>query len=328
MKIVIIGGTGNISLSIVRLLLNQGHDVTCYNRGKSGDLPEGARLICGDRNDRAEFERVMQAGKFDAAIDMMGFSTEDAQSSIRAFRGVGQFVQCSTVCTYGIDYDWMPVSEDHPVRPISGYGQGKVDADSAYMAAYYSYGFPVTIIKPSTTYGPKQGLLRQIANDFSWLDRIRKGKPILTGDGSIAHQFLHVDDAAKAFAGVLGKQHCFGQTYNMCKRGFTTWAEYHQTAMKVLGRQVETVSVTREVLQAIDRDRFSYYVDIFAFNGYYSAEKLFRDVPEFQPIVSLEQGMIDVLEAMDRTGRIPDSDTMDWEDKLITAQEAVSKITL
>ena len=105
MKIGIVGGTGNISQAIVRLLLKKGHQVVCFNRGQSAPMPEGARLIQGDRYNRAEFERLMQAEKFDAAIDMICFNAEDAASSVRAFRGVGWFVQTSTVCTYGIQYD-------------------------------------------------------------------------------------------------------------------------------------------------------------------------------------------------------------------------------
>lgn len=328
MKIAIVGGTGNISTSIVNLLLQGGHDVTCYNRGMSGSLPEGIRHIRGDRNDRDAFERSMQEGRFDAAIDMMGFSAEDARSSIRAFRGVGHFVQCSTVCTYGVDFDWMPVTEDHPLRPTTAYGRGKADADAVYLGACYAEGFPVTIIKPSTTYGPKQGLLRQIARDYSWLDRIRKGKPILTGDGSLAHQFLHVEDAAKAFVGVLLKPHCLGQTYNMVNRGFTRWAEYHRAAMNVIGRQVDMVCITADALEAVDRNLFAYYLEMFAYDLYFSPEKLYRDVPEFHPMVSLEQRMTGVLEAMDRTGMIPDSDAIHWEDRLIEAQRAVSNTSI
>jgi nucleoside-diphosphate-sugar epimerase len=324
MKIAIVGGTGNISQSITQLLLRQGHDVACCNRGISGSQPDGARHVLVDRNDRETFELKMRDGRYDAAIDMMCFSKEDAQSSIRAFRGVGHFVQCSTVSTYGIAFSWLPVTEDHPLHPTSGYGRGKVDADNAFLGAYYSDGFPVTIIKPSTTYGPKQGLLRQIALDFSWIDRIRKGKAILTGNGGLIHQFLHVQDAAKAFAGVLFKLQCLGQTYNMCRRGFTTWADYHLAAMDLIGRHVETISIPYETLKAVDKDRFAYYLDMFAFNLYFSAEKLYRDVPEFQPTISLDRGMADVLEAMDRQRRVPDSDAMDWEDKLIAAQLTVS----
>lgn len=49
------------------------------------------------------------------------------------------------------------------------------------------------------------------------------------------------------------------------------------------------------------------------------------DVPEFRPAISLEQGMQQVIEAMDREGRIPDSDTLEWEDRLIAAQQGVGK---
>ncbi len=39
MKIGIVGGTGNISQPIVRLLLEQGHEVVCFNRGQITKLP-------------------------------------------------------------------------------------------------------------------------------------------------------------------------------------------------------------------------------------------------------------------------------------------------
>jgi nucleoside-diphosphate-sugar epimerase len=324
MNICIVGGTGNISESIVRLLLERGDEVTIFNRGRHRPVPESVRLIQGDRNDREDFERKMQAENFDAAIDMICFTPDDAQSSLRAFRNVGHFVMTSTVCTYGIDYDWFPVTEDHPLRPITDYGRNKAAADAVFMAAYYQHGFPVTIIKPSTTYGPQQGLIRQIAWDYSWIDRIRKGKPILVcGDGNALHQFLYVNDAGLAFMGVLGKEHTKGQTYNLVKRGYTTWAEYHRTAMKVLGREVELIGVPFNDLKAFQIPEFDICEEIFAHHVYYSADKLIRDVPEFQPVISLEEGMAHVIEAMDRDGRIPDSDTIAWEDPIIQAQRSI-----
>jgi nucleoside-diphosphate-sugar epimerase len=326
MNVCVVGGTGNISTSIVRLLLEAGHEVTCFNRGRSGALPDGVRRIAGDRKDREAFERVLRAENFDAAIDMICFTKEDALSSLRAFPDVAHFVHCSTVATHGIQYDWYPATEDHPLRPITPYGRGKVEADAAYMEAYYRDGFPVTIIKPSTTYGPKMGLIRQVAWDFTWLDRIRKGKPLLVcGDGNALHQFLHVDDAALGFVHVLGRERTLGQTYHLVERGCTTWAEHHRTAMRVLGREVELVGVPFADLAAADIPNFGICRDIFAHHIWYSGEKVARDVPEFRPRVSLEQGMAQVLAAMERSGRIPDSDEVAWEDRIIAAQRAVRK---
>jgi len=50
-----------------------------------------------------------------------------------------------------------------------------------------------------------------------------------------------------------------------------------------------------------------------------------RDVPEFQPRVSLEAGMIQVLEAMQREGRIPSADENTWEDEIIEKQRNVRR---
>lgn len=324
MKVGIVGGTGNISASIVRLLLCEGHEVTCCNRGKTAPPPDGARTLAVDRANRADFEQKIQAEKFDAAIDMICFTREDAESAIRAFRGVSHLVYCSTVCTYGIHYDWMPVTEDHPLNPITDYGRNKAAADNAFLAAHHAAGFPVTIIKPSTTYGPRLGLLRQVAWEFSWIDRVRRGKPIaICGDGMAIHQFLHVDDAALGFAHCLGRRQCIGQTYNLVRAEYASWADYHRTAMQVIGREVEMVGVPLAALQRAKVPNLDICTTIFAHNCYYCGHKIARDVPEFRPVISLADGMRQVLEVMDREGRIPDSTAFTWEDALIRQQMAV-----
>ncbi len=329
MKVCIVGGTGNISTPISKLLLDMGHEVTLFNRGKKNPTPKGARLIQGDRQDRPAFEAAMQAARFDAAIDMICFTAEDAQSTIRAFRGVKHLIFTSTVCTYGVQSDWLPVTEDHPLRPITDYGRNKVSAGRIFMEAYYHEGFPVTIIRPSTTFGPQLTLLRQIAWEAGWVDRVKKGKPIaVCGDGRALHQWLFVDDAAPAFAFALGRDRCIGQIYNMMKNEFGSWADYHRTAMAVIGREVELVGVPLASLLAAKTPNVSICETIFSHNTVYSPDKLMRDVPEFRPRISLREGISRVLEAQERDGRIPDSDKETWEDRLIAAQRKVGEIKL
>jgi nucleoside-diphosphate-sugar epimerase len=315
------GGTGHISTSIVRVLLAQGHDVTCFNRGLRGEIPQGAHLLRGDRQDRAEFERTIRAGRFDAVIDMLCFSQADALSSLRAYRDVAHIIQCSTVCTYGITYDWLPVTEDHPLRPITPYGRHKAAADEVLLEAHARHGFPVTILKPSTTYGPIQGMLRQVAWEFSWIDRIRQGKPIVVCDqGKALHQHLHVEDAAGAFAQVLGQARCVGHIYNLVSEPAITWAAYHCTAMQVLGREVELVSVSLDDLERYHVPGHEICQEIFAHHTIYSGAKLHRDVPVFHPVVSLPDGMRQVFAALEQAGRIPPADSDGWEDHLIATR--------
>jgi nucleoside-diphosphate-sugar epimerase len=328
MRVVIVGGTGNISTSIVNLLVGQGHEVTCFNRGISDVLPEDVRLIRGDRNDREAFEKAMRREKFDAAIDMISFTPEDAASSLKAFRGVKHFIHCSTVVTYGVEFKWLPVTEDHPVRPTIPYGKMKVAADNLLLEAYYRENFPVTILKPSTTYGPKR-VLRQLGLDTMWIDRIRKGKPILMlGDGKALHHLLYVDDAALGFAGALGKEHCIGQIYNIVNPEYTDWESYHRTAMKVLDEEVELVGVPLNSLLTYDEKRFAMCRDIFAQNCYYSSEKILRDIPEFRPAVSLAEGLKRSFEFLDKQGLIPNSDDETWEDEIIDAQRRVGMVNI
>ena len=321
MKICVVGGNGNIGYSIARQLLAFGYEVTCFNRGLSGPAPDGAKTILGDRHHRDEFERLMQAEKFDAAIDMFCFTHEDALSSIRAFQGVRHFVNCSTVATYGREFDCLPTTEEYPLRPTSDYGVKKAQADQVFLDAYRTIGFPATIIKPSLTYGTRYGLPRQIGYSLVWLDRIRKGMPIVvSGDGTTIQQFMHVDDAGLAFALIVGKAKCIGQTYNLVHQGFTQWDSYYRTVMRVLGRDVNMVGVPAADIIALRDSGFLNTDDIPSHNSFFCADKLSRDVPEFVQHVSLEARIQQVIEALDKEGRIPNADNHDWEDRLIKAQ--------
>jgi hypothetical protein len=95
--------------------------------------------------------------------------------------------------------------------------------------------------------------------------------------------------------------------------------------MQVLGRQVELVGVPLTELIAFNVPNVEICREVFAHHAYYSAEKLFRDVPEFRPMVSLEAGMRQVIDAMDRAGRIPNSDLEDWEDRILAVQRQLKR---
>jgi len=325
MKICVVGGTGNISTSIVKVLLEQNHEVVCFNRGLRGSLPDKVRLIKGDRFKTESFEEIIQKENFDAAIDMFCFNAFQAMSSIRAFRNVKHFIMCSTVATYGFDFNSFPTKEDHLIRPTDGYGHNKAEADAVFMEAYEKNAFPVTIIKPTTVYGPKGGLLRQVASvDFSWIDRVRKGKPLIICDeGEAHHQFLHADDAALAFAGAIGKKHCIGKDYILTTKDAVTWKEYHKKAMKVIGREVELVGIPLSNLEKLGIPAFDLCKSVFSRNSNFSCEKLMGDVPEFQPKISLEAGMHQVIDEMDKRNQIPNSkDANYWEDQIIKSKKA------
>jgi nucleoside-diphosphate-sugar epimerase len=157
MHVLIIGGTGNISRAIVKSLLKRGHRVTVYNRGQRIDQPPPeVEVITGDRRDRELFESTLAARQFDVAIDMISFTAADAQSTLNALPNVGHIIQCSTVMTYGPPFTALYQDTDAPLngRHDGGYGAGKVAADELLLGQMSKNGVPVTIAKPSFTFGP------------------------------------------------------------------------------------------------------------------------------------------------------------------------------
>ena len=92
--------------------------------------------------------------------------------------------------------------------------------------------------------------------------------------------------------------------------------------MKVIGREVELVGVPLSNLEKLKVPAFDLCRNNFSRHSYYSCKKLIHDVPEFQPKISLESGMRQVIDLMDMKNQIPDSDdTNYWEDQIIKSQK-------
>lgn len=324
MHVLIIGGTGTISRWIVQSLVRRGHEVTLYNRGQRGDaLLPGLRVIQGDRRDRATFEATLQAERFDAAIDMISFTAEDAASALRALRGrVGHFVHCSTVMTYGPPFSALYQDETAPLngRHDGGYGAGKVAADELLLRAFGEEGFPVTIVKPSFTYGPGSPLWRQVDWRTDWIDRLRKHKPLLVaGDGLNYFQFLPAPDAGEAFAGLLGLSASFGQVVNMANPTPITWVEWHRAVAAVLNVEAELVGAPQELLIAIDSERYGGLRGNFGHSQVFRNRALETLLPEWRPVTDRHAHIAATIDWMDRHGRAADSDADTLEDQIIAA---------
>ena len=318
MKICVIGGTGNISRRIVDELINNNHDVYCFNRGLSGDVPNGAQHIIGDRNDYKFFEKRIQDESFDYAIDMVCMDSKQALSSIRAFNGVKHLIFCSSTIVYDNNYTAYPKNENYRVKPKSKYALGKADAEKIFLDNYNKNTFPVTILRLSMTYGPQLGLYRQISSDPSWIARIKKGKPIIICDnGSARCQFMHINDAANIFVSLLGRKECFGEIYNVVGKNVYTWKDYHIEAMKIIGKEVQLVEVPFKYLKNLKIPRFQICRDITSYDMYFSPDKLLKVLPEFNYKISLKRGMFEVIKSMENGSLINNSFSQNWEERII-----------
>ena len=98
---------------------------------------------------------------------------------------------------------------------------------------------------------------RQVPGYGIWIDRLRKGKPVLSaGDGMNCFQFLLSQDAEVGFAKVLGRSKYLGQIYNLVHPTPMTWDEWICKVAEALGVSAEIVHVSQEILIAISPERF------------------------------------------------------------------------
>jgi uncharacterized protein YbjT (DUF2867 family) len=96
-KVMVVGGTGNMSTGIVKLLVEKGYDVSIFCRGTSILEPHpDVKIVKGDRADRQSFIKLMRKGNYDFAIDMIGMNKQHVMDDVEAFPGVERLVFCST----------------------------------------------------------------------------------------------------------------------------------------------------------------------------------------------------------------------------------------
>ncbi|MFM1852209.1 MAG: hypothetical protein RIS54_1893 [Verrucomicrobiota bacterium] len=325
MKVLIIGGTGLISTGIVKALQARGADITVFNRGRMEDRLGNVKRLVGDREDRAAFERtIVEAGPWDVAIDMICFNLEQAASDVRALAGrCGHFLFCSTVCTYGNTQAIVPTDETTPQQPHSTYGRGKVDCEQLFLRAHEDGRFPITIFRPSHTYGPSGPVINNLGWEPSFVDRLRRGLPVVvSGDGHGLWQSAFHEDVGRGFAYAAGERHTFGEAYNATADEVVTWDDYvRRTAAAIGAPEPRIVHIPTDLLLSLGHERLQPLEEIFRYHGVYSSEKLKRDVPDFRHKTPYEDGVRRTVEWLDAHDKIVPAKDDDFVDKLVAQWE-------
>ncbi len=323
MNVLVLGGTGVISRQIVTLLLEKKHEVTVYNRG-SRELPfsEEVRQLTGDRTDRQEFESSLRRESFDAVIDMICFNEADARSTVAAFGDSGaHIVICSSIAAYKRPYRTVPTveaAEELHDDPTFSYAFDKAEAERYLDSVIREKNPPITIIRPSLTFGPgaaNMGVLRQ---NYGIIERIRAGKPlVMFGDGSTPFSFTFTPDLAKAFVGVLGNENTFGEAYHACSEERTRWEDLYLEFGRVLDREVQIVHIPSELLVAAQPDLFSHLYFEKTYPGLFDNTKIRSVVPGFSCDIDLHRGVEMMVDWFETAAHQVDPEKEALEDRLV-----------
>ncbi|MDE0033540.1 MAG: NAD(P)-dependent oxidoreductase [Deltaproteobacteria bacterium] len=206
MKILVTGGLGKVGGPVVEELLGGGHEVTVLDRLPGPRDGGGGRYLVGEIQDLGQV--IEAAAGTDAIVHLAAVHnphvaptnvvfdtnvTGTFNAHHAAFRlGIPRVVSTSSNAAVGWAYsegaflpDYLPIDEEHPLRPIDPYGLSKQIGET--IARSYSLkGVETVVIRPSGVITPEA------------LDEIRR-----TGgrepEGWREYSYIDVRDLAVAF---------------------------------------------------------------------------------------------------------------------------------
>jgi UDP-glucose 4-epimerase len=308
MKALVTGGAGFIGSNIVRLLVDEGHDVTVLDDLSSGYRSNLApfptvRFLEGDVRDADAVRQAMSGAETvfhlaasvgnarsiddpirDSAVNVLG-TLEVLEAARR--EGVRKLVYSSSAGIFG-ELKTLPIREDHPTEPQSPYGASKLAAEKQCLAYGHLYGLEVVCLRYFNVYGVNQryDLYGNVIPIFA--HRLFRGMPlVIYGDGEQTRDFANVRDVAMANYGAAMRRGASG-SFNIGSGTRVTVNELVRLMQEASGIQAQVVYAP--VRPGDVRDSLA---DIAA------ARREFG----FEPSVSLEEGLREYMDwARDEQG--------------------------
>lgn len=330
MKVLFIGGTGIISTASTKLAAERGIDLTLLRRGQHAtDLSRNVSTITADITDEAAVAEALGKQSFDAVVDWVAFTPADVERDIRLFRGrANQFIFISSASAYQKPVGHYLITESTPLaNPYWQYSRDKIACEDRLMKAYREEGFPITIVRPSLTYGDTQIVLAINSWQKSWtaVDRMRRGKKVIVpGDGSSLWVSTHNSDFAQGLVGLLGHRQAIGHAFHITSDEVLTWDQFYRITAQAAGVEPRIVHIASDFVGACLPDQVAELTGDKAASVVFDNSKIKRFVPGYCAKVPFAQGIqrtIDWFDADSRRKQIDEDANASW-DKLIDAYES------
>ena len=232
MSVLVAGGAGYIGSHSVKALRAAGHDVVIYDDLSAGHRQAaalaGAPLEVGDIRDGARLTEVMRAYGVDAVMhfaarlsvgesvkDPAGYYDTNVSGTLNVLgamigAGVRHFIFSSTAATFGNPVQ-MPITEDHPQRPINTYGETKLAVERALPHFERAHGVTWAALRYFNAAGadpdgllgedhhPEVHVIPRAIDAALGRDHFAIfGEDYETPDGTCLRDYVHVTDLAAA----------------------------------------------------------------------------------------------------------------------------------
>ncbi len=295
MRVLFVGGTGNISTAATRLLAERGVELALLHRGLSGvKLPAGVRSVRADIRDRAAAAEALRGEEFDAVVDWVAFTPEHIETDIALFGGsVSQYVFVSSATVYRKPSPCFPLVEDAPLgNERWAYARDKIACEELLRREHARSGFPATIVRPSYTYG--ETWIPTALEGVGWtvVGRLRRGRPmIVPGDGESLWTMTHNSDLARALAGILGNPAAVGESFHITSDEVLTWNQIAETIARAAGEEPRIAHVPSDFMAAIAPELGEGLLGDKALSLVFDNAKIKRFVPGWKAAVPFAEGV-------------------------------------
>ncbi|RMD81700.1 MAG: NAD-dependent epimerase/dehydratase family protein, partial [Lentisphaerae bacterium] len=232
-------------------------------------------------------------------VNWIAFDPEDVQRDMRLFAGkTRQYIFISSASVYQKPPLTPFIREDTPLsNPYWDYSRRKIACEEVLMAAFRSCDFPVTIVRPSLTYDTVIPVAIGSWDDFTIIDRMRQGKPVIVhGDGSSLWTVTHAEDFAKGFLGLLGHSQTIGHAFHITSDEVLTWDQIYRMVAAAAGVEAKIVHVPSDFIVKIARQCGWDWMEgnllgDKAWSLIFDNSKLKRFVPEYCATIRFEEGI-------------------------------------
>lgn len=299
MRILFIGGTGNISTECAALLHARGHYIQVLTRGRAA-VPSAYEAIQADRTNAAGMRAALQGRHPDVIINFLGYEVTDVQLDYDLFKDtIQQYIFISSATVYLKPPPSLPISEDGPFgNPYWDYARKKIDCEQWLRERSQESRFPVTVVRPSHTYSKLWVPNALSSSSYTFAARLEQGKPVFVHDnGETPWTLTASSDFAVGLAGLAGNTKAIGEAVHITSDEVLTWNQiYSQIAEAVGAKSPKIIPVPTDfICEKMPRLTGTLKGDK-AYPGVFDTSKIKRLVPDFHCKKNFRQGVRESIE--------------------------------
>jgi UDP-glucose 4-epimerase len=193
-------------------------------------------------------------------------------------------VYASTRQIYGRP-DFLPVTEQHLVRPTDVNGINKAAGEYYHLVYNNVFGVRACALRLTNVYGPRQLIKHNRQGFIAWFIRLAvQGQEIqVFGDGSQIRDFVYVDDAVEAFLLAAICDGCNGEAFNVGGREHIAHRDLVKLLIELAGKGSYRFVEWPQEKKAID------------IGSFYADSSRFAATSGWQPRLTLREGLTTTL---------------------------------